>query len=574
MGMQSVTRKATLLNEYLDRYGDPLGYQTEIGRIFAVTTEDVKRVARDYLGPHFIELDVVPGPPASRASESAVDAKSQAPSANPPMVDIHDDFDRAQIPVLGPTPHYAPPSFERRRLRNGLELRIVERHDLPIVTLDLVFKSGETSTPKGKEGLASIAVGLIDEGTKTRDALQIAGELAEIGSSLGAAGELESSTVSLTTLARHLNHALDLYADVILNASFPEKQLERLKVQRLAQLKARADDAEQTAEAIFPRLIYGPDHAYGRPELGTATSVQSISRDDVVAFCSKIMVPANAELVVVGDVQPDSIAAALESRLGGWAAGVAPPQPPTSVANALAVARSTIFLVDKPAAAQTVLTLGRIGAARKSPDVFALSLMNAVLGGQFVSRINMNLREDKGYSYGAESSFSFLRGPGPFQAVATVQTAVTKESVVELFRELTNIAGERPVTDAELAFAKQRMIQGFPHRFETTFGVAGQLAILIAEDLPDDEFVRYQARVEAVTKAKVDRVAREYITPEKMAILVVGDRSKVEGPLKSLPFVERIEQLDVEGNPVPGKRQPRPGASKESRPPRESTSSK
>ena len=166
--------------------------------------------------------------------------------------------------------------------------------------------------------------------------------------------------------------------------------------------------------------------------------------------------------------------------------------------------------------------------------------MNAVLGGQFVSRINMNLREDKGYSYGAESSFSFLRGPGPFEAVATVQTAVTKESLIELFKELTDVTGMRPVTDAELAFAKQRMIQGFPHRFETTFGVAGQLAILIAEDLPDDEFARYQARVEAVTKADVDRVAREYITPEKMAILVVGDRSQIEEPLRSLPFVERI----------------------------------
>ena len=160
------------------------------------------------------------------------------------------------------------------------------------MTLDLVFKSGETSTPKGKEGLASIAIGLLDEGTSSRDALQIAGELAEISSSLGAAGELESSTVSLTTLTRHLNPALDLYTDVILNASFPEKQLERLKVQRLAQLKARADDAEHTAEAIFPRLIYGPDHSYGRPELGTASSVRSISRDDVVAFCKKIMVPA------------------------------------------------------------------------------------------------------------------------------------------------------------------------------------------------------------------------------------------------------------------------------------------
>jgi zinc protease len=291
----------------------------------------------------------------------------------------------------------------------------------------------------------------------------------------------------------------------------------------------------------------------------------------VIAFCKQIMVPANAALVVVGDVQPDSITAALESRLGGWPAGPIPLQPDTSIAAVPAVRRETIYLVNKPAAAQTVLIVGRTGAARKSPDVFSLSLMNAVLGGQFISRINMNLREDKGYSYGAESSFSFLRGPGPFETVATVQTAVTKESLVELFKELTDVTSKRPVTDAELAFAKQRMIQGFPHRFETTFGVAGQLAVLIAEDLPDDEFARYQGRVLAVTKADVDRVVREYITPEKMALLAVGDRSQIEGPLKSLPFVEGIVELDVEGHPVAGKPQAKPAASRGNSPPGEST---
>ena len=196
------------------------------------------------------------------------------------------------------------------------------------------------------------------------------------------------------------------------------------------------------------------------------------------------------------------------------------------------------------------MTVGKIGAARKSPDFFALRVMNAILGGQFASRLNMNLREDKGYSYGAQSSFSFLKGPGPFEADATVQTAVTKESLVEIMKELTDITGRRPVTEAELSFAKQGIIQGFPSRFETTFGVAGQIAILVIDDLPDDEFTHYQARLEAVTKADVDRVAREYITPASMTILVVGDRSQIEGPLKSLPFVESIQRLDTEGNPL------------------------
>jgi zinc protease len=562
MGMQAVTRKATILNEYMDRLGDPLAYQAELERVFAVTPEDVKRVARAYLGPHFIELDVVPGAPAARAPEAAVDPATQSPLFYPPVVAIRDEFDRSRIPVLGATPRYTPPGFERRKLSNGLELRIVERHDLPIVTLDLVIKSGETLTPKGKEGLASIAVGLLDEGTKSRDALQIAGELAEIGSTLGASGDLESSAVSLTTLTRHLNQALDLFADVILNPTFPEKELARLKIQRLAQLKARADDAEQTAEAIFPRLVYGQDHPYGRADLGTASSVQSITRDDAVVFCRQIMVPANSALVVVGDVHPDSITAALESRLGGWAAGRAPRQPDTSIAKVPPVSRNMVYLLDKPGASQSVLIAGRTGASRKSPDVFALSVMNAILGGQFISRINMNLREEKGYSYGAESSFSFLRGPGPFEVVGTVQTAKTKESLVEIFKELTDITGKRPVTDSELSFAKQRMIQGFPHRFETTFGVAGQLAVLIADELPDDEFIRYQSRVESVTQADVERVAREYITALEMAVLVAGDRSQVEGQLKTLPFVDAIQLIDAEGNPVGEKSRAKPAAAR------------
>jgi zinc protease len=547
-GLQSVTRKASVLNQSMDMYGDPLGYRLELEKVFKVTPEDVIRVARQYLGANRIELEIMPGPPASRPAEADVDRAKQAPVVGPTLAEIKDVFDRSIVPALGPTPHYVPPGIERRALTNGLPVLIVERHELPIVTVDLIVKSGETSTPGGKEGLGSIAASLLDEGTKTRDALQIAGEVAEIGASLGAAGSLESTTVNLTTLTRHLERALDLYADIILNPSFPEKELHRLKLQRLAQLQARADDAEQTAAAVFPRLIYGVDHSYGRPEVGTASSVQSIARDDAVAFYKRIMVPGNAALVVVGDVRPDTITSALEARLRTWSPGPVPPSP--SVAPPASPPRGGVYLIDKPAAAQSVLKVGKIGVARKSPDFFPLRVMNAILGGQFASRINLNLREDKGYSYGAESSLSFLRGPGPFEVGATVQTAVTKESLVEIMKELGDITSRRPITDAELAFAKQGIIQGFPSRFETTFGVAGQIAVLVEYDLPDDEFAHYQDRVEAVTRDEANKVARVYITPASMSILVVGDRSLIDGPLKSLPFVPSIQRLDNEGNTV------------------------
>jgi zinc protease len=230
-----------------------------------------------------------------------------------------------------------------------------------------------------------------------------------------------------------------------------------------------------------------------------------------------------------------------------WSPG---PVPQAPAVTSPAAPPKGVYLIDKPSAAQSVLKVGKIGVARKSTDFFSLRVLNELLGGQFASRINMNLREDKGYSYGATSDFSYLRGPGPFEVSATVQTAVTKESLVEIMKELTDITGKRPVTDAELAFAKEGIIRGFPSRFETTFGVAGQIAVLVDFDLPDDEFTHYQARVEAVTKADVDRAAREYITPANMSILIVGDRSQIDGPLRSLPFAQAIQRLDTEGNTV------------------------
>src|SRR5262249_5056083 len=286
---------AEVLNLYQATYGDPLAYRTELDRVFSVTPEDVRRVARQYLGPNRVELEIVPGEPVpatvDAARPPARDADAPAPATPPAAAEIKDTFDRSVMPPLGPTPRYQPPRFQRRRLSNGLELRVVERHELPIVTVDLVVKSGETLTPPGKEGLASLAASLLEEGTSSRTTMQLAGELAEIGSTLGTGRGLESATVSLTTLSRHLARGLDLFADVVRNPSFPEKELERLRLQRLSHLKARADDPEETSRVVFPRLIYGPRHPYGRPDLGTPGSVKSITREDVVAFHRRIIVP-------------------------------------------------------------------------------------------------------------------------------------------------------------------------------------------------------------------------------------------------------------------------------------------
>ncbi len=345
--------------------------------------------------------------------------------------------------------------------------------------------------------------------------------------------------------------------------SFPEKELERLRTQRLAALLRLVDSPPAIAGLVFPKLLYGDSHPYGRPNSGTPKSVKGLTRDDVVSFYKALFVPNNAALIVVGDITPDAIMPVLESALKDWKPGspVAQslPEPPSSKPV-------TVYLIDKPGAAQSILTVGQVGVSRSTPDYFPLTIMNAILGGQFSSRINLNLREDKGYTYGARSSFAFSKGPGPFEAGAPVKTEDTSPALIELIKELTDITGPRPATEAELAFAKDRVIKGFPARFESIGGggrrggggggIAGTLAELVLYDLPSDYFTTYRDRVESVTLADVHRVARKYLDPSRMAILIVGDRAKVESAIKDLPFAKVINVLDTEGNPLSN---PRPG---------------
>ena len=260
-----------------------------------------------------------------------------------------------------------------------------------------------------------------------------------------------------------------------------------------------------------------------------------------------LFVPNNSALIVVGDTTPDAIIAVLESALKDW-------KPGSPVARTAPEAPSnkpvTVYLVDKPGAAQSILSVGQVGAARNTPDYFPLTIMNAILGGQFSSRINLNLREAKGYTYGARSSFAFNLGPGPFEAGAPVKTEDTRPALVELVKELADIAGPRPATTEELAFAKDRAVKGFPARFETVAGVSATLADLVRYDLPADYFTTYRSKVEAVTADDVKRVATKYLNPAEMVVLIVGDRAKVEPTIKDLPFAKVINVLDTEGNPT------------------------
>jgi zinc protease len=544
--LESATRLADFLNSNNVEFGDPKAYADRLRKLFAVTPADVKRVANQYLIAHRVRLDVNPGAPTPRAPEAVVDRGAQAASAPVAAAEIKDIFDRSKMPQVGPNPIFTPPPVVRRRLSNGLEVLIAERHRLPILSLRLFVRGGDNLAPPGKEGLSGMTASLMTEGTQSRDAMKLAGELSEIGASLFGNGGLEESSLSLSTLTRHEAKALDLFTDVLLRPSFPEADLERLRKRRSAALLRRRDTAQGVATVVFDKLLYGTGHPYGR--IDTPESVKNMMRDDLTAFYNKIFVPNNSALIVAGDTTPDVITAKLEEALRDWKPGEIPqlkypepPQPPSDVA---------VYLVDKPSAAQSMLRVGHVGVPRSTPDYFPLVVLNGALGGQFSSRINLNLREDKGYTYGARSSFAFREGPGPFQAGGAVQTAVTKEALVELLKELTDITAARPLNDTELAFAKDRLIKGFPSRFETTAGQAGALSELVEFRLPDDYFTTYQSRIEAVTKADVERVAKQHLKPQHMTILIVGDRKTVEPKLKELPLAQVVHVLDADGNPV------------------------
>jgi len=547
LALQSVQAKADFFNRYNVQFGDPLAYKKELRDAYAVSADDIKRVAKKYLVANRIKLEVNKGPKTPRPTETEVDRSAQAPLASVPSQPIQDNFDRSSEPKPGPNPSFNPAPVERRKLSNGLEVLIAERHNLPIVGLSLVVKGGGTQVPQGKEGLSSLTADLLTEGTTSRDSLQIAGELAELGASISGTGGPESSGLSLTTLARHLPKAMDLYTDILLHPSFPEKDLERLRTQRLAALLRQVDNPPVIANLVFPKLLYGETHPYGRPNNGTPKSVKGLNRADVVAFYQSLFVPNNSALIVIGDTTPDAIMPILESALKEW-------KPGSPVLRTLPEAPSskpvTVYLVDKPGSAQSILTVGQVGVARNTPDYFPLTIMNAILGGQFSSRINLNLREAKGYTYGARSSFAFNQGPGPFEAGAPVKTEDTRPALIELVKELTDITGPRPATPGELAFAKDRVVKGFPGRFETIPGVRAALAELVMYDLPSDYFTHYRGKVDAVTEADVHRVAAKYLDPNRMTILIVGDRAKVEPTLKDLPFAKVINILDTEGNPT------------------------
>jgi len=437
--------------------------------------------------------------------------------------------ERSAAPKPGPLPTFAPPAVERRTLSNGLPVWVVELHKVPVAEVSLVIKAGAATDPADKPGTASMTADLLDEGAGTRGALELADAIDYLGADVSTASSFDSSVVSLHVPVARLTEALALMADVALRPTFPDKELQRVRDERLTSLLQAEDDPEELIGIAFPRLVYGNAHRYGAPSTGTAGALKSLTADDLRAFHRRFYVPANAALIVAGDTTAAAVLPLLESAFGSWT-GAAAAAPRLAAPTPVTVRQ--VFLIDKPGAAQSQIAIGGVGVARSTPDYFAIRVFNTVLGGAFTSRLNTNLREEHGYAYGASSGFEMRVAAGPFIAAAGVQTDKTVDALREFFKELQGI--HQPIPAEELDKARNYMALQLPRDFETTGSVAASLAAAFIYDLPGDYFATYTGRVRAVTAGDAKLAADRYIQTDKMTVVIVGDRKVIEAGVRAL----------------------------------------
>jgi zinc protease len=436
--------------------------------------------------------------------------------------------------------------FQRDSLSNGLELIVAPRTSIPVINMSLAFDAGFASDQFGEPGTSSLAMAMLDEGTKRRTALEISDELDRISATISATSSLDSSTVALNTLSENLDKALDLYADVILNPAFQESELERLRKQRLAQIRQEKNQPIAMALRTFPKLLFGEGHAYSMPLTGSGTeaSVSRITRQSLIDYHNTWFKPNNATLIVVGDTTMAEIKPKLEKLFSRWKAADVPMK---NIADVSADTGQRVFLIDRPGSEQSIIFAGNVAPPTGAVNEIALETMNEIIGGSFTSRINMNLREDKSWAYGARTIIPDAEGQRPFVAFAPVQTDKTMESMAEIKRELSEYLSSNPATDEEMAKVKDNNTLSLPGRWETNAAVLRDIGEIVTYDLPDDYWDTYPDSVRGLSLKQINDVAGQAIKPDKLTWVVVGDRDKIESRIRELELGE-ITEIDADGN--------------------------
>ncbi|HEY0379311.1 MAG TPA: pitrilysin family protein [Pyrinomonadaceae bacterium] len=518
--------KADRLNQYNTFLGDPNKFEADFARYRNATPESVRDVVARWLNTR--NRLVIRFHPETSGRESQV------------------ALDRSQVPPLGGDRPFMVPPVKTAKLENGMDIFVVERADLPKVAVRFVTRAGGIHNPAGKDGLADLMVETMKRGTKTRNALQVEDALGDLGTGIFGGAGTESSTVSLEVLKRNLSPAMTIFADVIRNPAFPADEVDREKKKRLDALAQDAEDANAIAQRVGQMLAFGPDHPYGRPGRGFPSTVQTLTREDFSRFHEANWKPGSSALIFAGDITLDEATNLARQNFGDWPAGSAPA---ASIPPPKPVGPGKVYLVDRQDAAQTVVMQILPGAPRKTTDYYAIELADAVWGGGFGTRLNLNLREDKGYSYGVFSFPIFRSEYGVWVSSGGVQTNKTTESVTEFVKELKFLAGEKPITEKELLNAKANRIRGYAQQFESVGRVADEIGTLWAYGLPMSTLQQETTELERAPLSAVNAAAKKYAVPAQATTLLVGDRSKIEAGVRGLK-VGDVVILDAEGKMV------------------------
>jgi predicted Zn-dependent peptidase len=443
--------------------------------------------------------------------------------------------DRSRLPIPEADRPFRFPRIVKRALANGLELRAVRHSAVPIVSAVLLVRGGSSVDPSHAHGLVSITSGLLDEGSKGQSALDIADRVARIGGDLDVEAGMDAVVIGLTTLDRFLQPGLELLREIVIEPNLANEDFNRIRNLRLERLKQMKDHAAAVAERAFAQVIYGA-HPYGHLPIGSETALSAMTVDDTRALHAALFVPSGSTLVVVGDRPEEELLDSAAAMFDGWrpaastlaidrdAALLAPPPAP----------QVKLGVVARPGAAQSELRIGHACAPRSTPDYHTLLVLNTILGGEFVSRLNLNLREARGYTYGVRTGFNLRRGIGPFAMQTSVGTDVTVPAVQQALEEIRAIADARPATPQEVAQAFASLSKGYPRGFETAGQVARAVAQLALHNLPDSYFEEFVPRLARVTTDEVSVAAQRYLTPAKMTTVIVGDLDKIHGSLPEL----------------------------------------
>ena len=437
--------------------------------------------------------------------------------------------DRSRPPELGPAPSLKLPQIHIRTLLNGLQIRIIETHEVPLVQINVLVTTGSGDEPANQLGIANLTAAMLDEGAGNRSALEISDAVEFLGAILQTRSSFDASSVQVNVPTVRLTEALPILADVVLRPTFSKQELDRLQKERLTTLLQARDNAGAIATAAFNRTLFGRRHRYGTGTAGTETALAALTVKDLREFHASHYLPSTSTIIVVGDVSPDTILPQLAHSFGAWKNKA---RVRTIPSKRKALSEREVVLVDKPGAAQSQIRIGWVGVPRSTSDYFTLEVLNTILGGSFTSRLNLNLREAHGYTYGAWSTFEMRLGPGPFIAGASVQTDKTAEALREFFLELDAI--RQPIGFKELTKAKNYLSLGFPKSFETIADTSRRVEELIIYSLPEDYFQDYMMRVQEVTADAVNKASLQYMSPLHSAVVIVGDLNIIEPEIRAL----------------------------------------